>query len=179
MPDNKQKTKKRARWYHWVIAGAILATVIAVSFTVVPQMIIPSQDGNLMSSEESSEALQLYWKNLPHFETGNAWSLSPDIQKVIDPNTNIEYTGGFYSVNVLNAPLWKENGLMPGVALVIKNSNYTMSGIKNDGTVLFCYNWYYDANGVKQPLAGTIVVLCNLVNFNLNSATVDYTVKYI
>ena len=181
MSERKQKPKEKVKWYYWVIAGVILATIIGVGFVVVPQIADVLDDEfstKQMTVAEADEALDTYWKVLPHFSIASAWSLNDDMVAFIEPDTGIEYTSGYYSNNVLNAPLWKENGLMPGVALVMRNSNYTMSGVKHVGSVLFCYDWVY-TSGAKTPIAGKIVVLCNLVNFDVEKAAVDYTIKYI
>lgn len=184
MSEKQKKTKPKAKWYYWAIAGAILATLIMIGFVVVPQIILISQEpgnnssANKLTNSEANQAFDKYWKILPHAYTGSAWSFNDDLKPFIKPDTGIEYMASPFSEFVLNAPLWKSNGLKPGVVLVVQSSTYDMNGMTHSGTVIFSYNWTYSGS-TKTYLPFTYVVVCNLVNFDVAKAAGNYTIKYI
>jgi hypothetical protein len=177
--SDKNKGKERgAKWYHWVIAGAIIATMIGIGFTVVPQIVIPStpttpsstSSASLLTTAEADALFEKNWLYLPKTQYSNAWAFNSDFKYFIYPNVApLVYTWGTQTTNVLNSPEWQKHGLKPGVALVVKNA----------GKVILCYNWLYSTNGLRLSTAFNYTALFNLSDFNIEKAAGNYTIKYI
>jgi len=156
--------------------------VVSLSFMFIPRI----TEKPKLTTIESNNAFEQYWKVLPHGIYAHAWLFNTDFKDFLISNIPIEYTSGTGSDNVLNAPLWKQSGLKPGVALVVENSNYEMLGVvdgtfvykNSSGTVIFCYNWLYSGN-VRIDLGNNYTVVCDFAFFDVVKAAGNYTIKYI